>query len=252
MPVVRARNPRITANLASTCDILSDEDAYLTSVAARALRDLTRREEDGLLVLDAARLAALEVAVARRVARAALLSVCPGARLEARHIAGVLGTVAAGEGSLTVPMGVSVRVEHGLLVIRGRGAVPAPSAAWLEVPGRLELADGRALAARIVEVPAGGDAAARARAHALEWDGESVLLACGLTPRARVTSSARLGCTVSQRRSPICSARLACRSMTVPLCPWCASRPLAGSCGLPPSARTSACVARLRRNGCSS
>lgn len=185
MPVVRARNPRITANLASTCDILSEEDAYLTSVAARALRDLTRREGEGLLVLDAARLAALEVAVARRVARAALLSVCPGARLEARHVAGVLGIVAAGEGSLTVPMGVSVRVEHGLLVIRGRGAVPAPSAAWLEVPGRLELADGRAIAARIVEVPAGGDAVARARAHALEWDGESVLLdaaAAGVDP----------------------------------------------------------------------
>ena len=64
---------------ASTCDILSDEDAYLTSVAARALRDLTRREGEGLLVLDAARLAATEVAIARRVVRAALLAVCPAA-----------------------------------------------------------------------------------------------------------------------------------------------------------------------------
>ncbi len=185
MPVARARNPRVVASLASTCDILSDEDAYLTSVAARALRDLTRREGEGLLVLDAARLAATEVAIARRVVRAALLAVCPAARLEARHVAGVLRAVAAGEGSLTVPMGVTVRVEHGLLVLRSRPGVPAPVAAWLEVPGRLALADGRTLAARVIEAPAGTDPAARARAHALEWAGESVLLdavAAGVDP----------------------------------------------------------------------
>ena len=164
MPVVRERNPRIVANLAATCDILSDEDAYLTSVAGRALRDLTRREAEGLVVLDAAR---------------------PGARLEARHVAGILRAVAAGEGSLTIPMGVSARVEHGLLVLRARSGVPSPSAAWLEVPGRLELADGRVLVARLVEVAPGTDPAARARAHALEWDGESVLLdavAAGVDP----------------------------------------------------------------------
>lgn len=185
MPVARARNPRVVANLAATCDILSDEDAYLTAVAGRALRDLTRREGEGLVVLDAARLAALEVAIARRVVRAALLAVCPGARLEARHVAGVLRAVAAGEGSLTIPMGVSARVEHGLLVLRARAGVPAPSAAWLEVPGRLGLADGRSLSARILEVAPGSDPAARARAHAREWDGESVLLdavAAGVDP----------------------------------------------------------------------
>ena len=77
----------VTASLATTCDILSDEDAYLTSVAARTLRELTRRTEPGVVSVDAARLAACEVSVARRVVRAAILSVCPDARLEARHIA---------------------------------------------------------------------------------------------------------------------------------------------------------------------
>ena len=184
MPVVRARNPRVTASLANTCDILSDEDAYLTAVAGRALRDLTRREGDGLVVLDASRLAALEVAIARRVVRAALLALRPDARLEARHIAAVLRAVAAGEGSLTIPMAVSARVEHGLLFLRARSSA-TPPAAWLEVPGRLELPDGRALSARIVESPAGADPAARARAHTLEWEGASVLLdarAAGVDP----------------------------------------------------------------------
>ena len=50
MPVVRARNPRVSESLAATCDILSDEDAYLTAVAGRALRDLTRGEDEGLIV----------------------------------------------------------------------------------------------------------------------------------------------------------------------------------------------------------
>ena len=50
MPVARSRNPRVVSNLSTTCDILSDEDAYLTSVAARALRDLTRGEDEGLIV----------------------------------------------------------------------------------------------------------------------------------------------------------------------------------------------------------
>ena len=185
MPVVERRNPRVTASLSTTCDILSDEDAYLTSVAARALRDLTRREVEGLLVLDAARLAALDVAVARRVVRAALLAVSPEARLEARHVAGALRAVAAGEGSLTVPLAVDVRVEHGLLLLRARRDAPAPPAVWLEVPGRVELADGRVLTARVRKVPVGSGVEARARAHALEWAGESVLLdaeAAGVDP----------------------------------------------------------------------
>ena len=176
MPVARSRNPRVVSNLSTTCDILSDEDAYLTSVAARALRDLTRGEDEGLIVLDAARLAATEVAVARRVVRAAILSVCPEARLEARHVASVLATVAAGEGSTNVPLGAEARVDHGLLAIRSRAASGGLSAAWLEVPGELALPGGRRLLARVLPAPAGVDPVAHARSHSLEWSGESVLL----------------------------------------------------------------------------
>lgn len=185
MPVVRARNPRVVASLATTCDILSDEDAYLTALSARTLRELCRHEAPGALVLDAARLAATEVALARRVVRQALLAVCPEARLEARHVAAVLGAVAAGEGAVTVPLGVSARVEHGLLTLLARAAGPEPVSAWLEVPGRLGLPGGRTLTARVLPVPHGTDPVARARAHGLEWAGESVLLdaeAAGVDP----------------------------------------------------------------------
>ncbi len=192
MPVIERRNPRVISSLSFTCDILSDEDAYMTQVSARAYRDLLRRESEGMVALDAVRLAATEVAIARRVVRSALLAVCPAARLEARHIAAVLTLVAAGHGSATLPMDVDARVEYGLLFIRAAAEGQDAHQGWLEVPGladhdektgSLELTDGRRLTARLVEVPAGSRAADLARAHALEWEGLSVLLdaaACGI------------------------------------------------------------------------
>lgn len=191
LPAAKTRNERLAASIATTCDILSDEDAYLTSVASRALRDFTRRADPGLVALDAARLAATEVAIARRVVRSAILQVCPEARLEARHIASVLRLVAAQEGSATIPMGVDARVEYGLLVLRARTASREAAAAWLEVPAEgaaaaeLALPGSRVLEARILPVPRGADAPAFARAHGLEWAGESVLLdacAAGVDP----------------------------------------------------------------------
>ena len=182
LPVVKQRNPRAMASIASTCDILSDEDAYLGALASRLLHDITRRQEAGLVVLDAGRLAASEVALARRAVRSALLLAEADARLEARHINRVLELVSAGTGSVTLPMGIDVRVEHGLLFLRARRADKGVSAAWLEAPGLLEL-DGKMLSARIIPVEHGADASQLARAHALDWDKSSVLLdaeACGI------------------------------------------------------------------------
>jgi len=183
LPVVERRNPRTVASLASTCDILSDEDAFMGSLASRLFHDLTRRQESGLLALDAARLAASEVALARRAVRMALLWVEAEARLEARHINRVLELVSAGAGSVTLPMGVDVRVEHGLLFLRARSADASRVAAWLEVPGSLEIPQGGRLSARIIEVEHGADPVMLARGHAHEWDQRSVLLdaqACGI------------------------------------------------------------------------
>ena len=185
MPVARRRNERVASSLSVTCDILSDEDAYLNQLASRAYRDLVRREAEGIVALDAARLAASEVALARRVVRKALLYACPGARLEARHIAQVLTLVAAGRGSCTVPVDVDVRVEFGLLIVRWGQARTELTSDWLEVPGQLELRDGGCLVARLVTVPAGSMAPDVAKAHGKEWAERSVLLdaaAAGVDP----------------------------------------------------------------------
>ncbi len=185
MPVVERRNPRVVASIASTCDILSDEDAYLGALASRLLHDLIRRQDGGMIALDASRLAASEVALARRAVRSALLMVEADARLEARHINRVLGLVSAGAGSATLPMGVDVRVEHGLLFLRARSADRSRVAAWLEVPGTLDLGEGGTLSARLIEVAHGADASLIAKDRALEWGQRSVLLdaeACGVDP----------------------------------------------------------------------
>ena len=185
MPVVERRNPRVVASIASTCDILSDEDAYLGALASRLLHDLIRRQDGGMIALDASRLAASEVALARRAVRSALLMVEADARLEARHINRVLGLVSAGAGSATLPMGVDVRVEHGLLFLRARSADRSRVAAWLEVPGTLDLGEGGTLSARLIEVGHGADASLIAKDRALEWGQRSVLLdaeACGVDP----------------------------------------------------------------------
>ena len=185
LPLLRGRNPAVVSALSTTSDILSEEDAYLTRVAAQAYRELVRRQGEGMRALDARRLGACEVAIARRVVRRALLELVPDARLEARHIERVLSLVGAGHGSASMPQGLDARVEYGLLFLHARADAGdgAPPASWLSVPGSLDLADGRTLQARLSAPPQGSRAPDVARAHGLEWGGASVLLdavACGL------------------------------------------------------------------------
>jgi tRNA(Ile)-lysidine synthase len=185
LPVARRKNPRVSASIATTCDILSDEDAFLNQLASRAYRDLVRREDEGVVALDATRFGATEVAIARRVVRKALLVVCPDARLEARHVAQVLALVAAGQGSCTVPVDVDVRVAFGLLMVRSPHLRQGGVAAWLPVPGELALPGGARITAQLQSVPSGLRAEEIARAHGREWEGQSVMLdaqATGVDP----------------------------------------------------------------------
>lgn len=203
MPVVERRNPRVIASLSTTCDILSDEDSYLHARASRLLRDLTRRSASGMVALDATRLAASEVVLARRVVRQALVGLCPDARLEARHIEAVLRLVAAGKGSVALPMAVDARVEYGLLFMRTGERAEGLDGAWLDVPGSVDVGDGRVLRANLRAVGPDVDVVALARTHGSEWMGESVLLdarACDVDPVA----GGRLWVDAPQRGEVLC------------------------------------------------
>ena len=146
------------------------------------------------MVLDAARLAATDVVIARRVIRLAVKHLTDDPRLEARHVESVLMAVANGRGAVNLPQDVQARIEFGTLTLakvyrkERAGNIPAGThdahthmsetsfSAWLSVPGEQRLTQNRRLRARLIPVEHGLDVVSFARAHGREWLGESVLL----------------------------------------------------------------------------
>ncbi len=166
MPLARERNGNVERTVGVACDILGDEDAFMAQLAATALRSCVRKSEEGLLVLDGARLAAAEVAIARRMVRSAVKQLDPDARLEMRHVEGVLAIVAAGSGSRTLPAGIDARMEFGALSIRTPAAREEFCHGWLTVPGTMALANQCVMEASFERIPAGESAIERARQEA--------------------------------------------------------------------------------------
>lgn len=171
LPLAAERNPVITRSIGAACDILGDEDAFMSQLAATALRSCTRRESAGLIVLDAARLGAAEVAIARRMVRLAVGKIAPDARLEMRHVEAVLACVAAREGSVSLPEGVDARIEFGTLSLRTPVERERAASGWLAVPGSMAVAGGRVLEGALIEVPVGRDAVTLARELSASADG---------------------------------------------------------------------------------
>lgn len=122
MPVVARRNASVCKTIGAACEILGDEDAFLSQLSAQAFRSCLRKEAAGALVLDARRLAAAEVVIARRIVRLAIKRIDPDARPEMRHVERVLACVAAGSGSVTLPAGIDARVEFGMLAFKAPAA----------------------------------------------------------------------------------------------------------------------------------
>ncbi len=145
---------------------MGDEDAFLSQLSATALRSCIKRQEEGLIVLDAKRLGAAEVVIARRMVRLAVKQLEPEARLEMRHVEAVLALVAAQEGSASLPLNMDARVEFGSLSLRTPAAREASVAAWLKVPGKLHVGGGMQLAAEAFLVEPGQDPVELARAAA--------------------------------------------------------------------------------------
>ena len=224
MPVAGERNANVARNVSAACDILGDEDAFMSQLASTALRSCVRRRASGLIVLDASRLAAAEVAIARRMVRLAVRELDGEARLEMRHVEAVLSCVAMGEGSVTLPSGIDARIEFGTLALRTPAEREGATAGWLAIPGRLRVAAGT-LEAQLLEVPAGADPVALAREastppceawasphargfrrqHHKAWTRSSCRHRCGTLRHAR----RRQPC--SSTRRPLATRRTSCR-----------------------------------------
>ena len=154
IPVVAQRNASVCKTIGAACEILGDEDAFLSQLSAQAA---------GALVLDARRLAAAEVVIARRMVRLAIKRIDPDARPEMRHVERVLACVAEGSGSVTLPAGIDARVEFGMLSFKAPAAREGLVADWVAIPGRLPLGAGRILVAEPMAVEPGCDIVRRAR-----------------------------------------------------------------------------------------
>lgn len=163
VPLASECNAQLERAVCSSCDILGDEDAFMSQLAATALRACTVRRQDGLVVLDGRKLAAAEIAIARRMVRRAVDMLDDDARLEMRHVETVLALVGAGAGSATLPNGIDARMEFGALTLRARAAREELVAGWLELDEPLAVANGCVLEARLQPVPAGDDPVALAR-----------------------------------------------------------------------------------------
>lgn len=222
LPLLKARNPLLVQTVCKIADLMTDEDDYLESKAARKLRQITLRKSESSLVLDALKLSSTDVVIARRVVRIVARQLIPEAWLESKHVDAVLEAVAAGVGVANLPQNLEARVRLGTVTFSFTGAARSASGAaaagaagagvagaagaaagaasgepagtspaaatfgeHLAVPGTLELTDGRVLSARILPVEHGFDVVSYATAHSQEWLGESVLLdakACGVDP----------------------------------------------------------------------
>ena len=142
--------------------VLGDEDAFFVSAFGTGVRSCLRKEAAGALVLDARRLAAAEVVIARRIVRLAIKRIDPDARPEMRHVERVLSCVAEGTGSVTLPAGIDARIEFGMLAFKAPVAREGLVADWVTVPGRLPLGGGCMLVAEPMVVEPGCDIVRRA------------------------------------------------------------------------------------------
>lgn len=189
LPLARERNGSVERSIGAACDILGDEDAFMSQLASKALRSCIRRREEHLLVLDAGKLASAEIAIARRMVRSAVDMLDADARLEMRHVEAVLEIVAEGCGSRTLPGGLDARVEFGALALRTAAAREELAAGWLVLPGSLPAANGCIVRGRLVRIPRDADAPAMAR----EVSAASRGSAAGSQPTAVMVDAEALG-----------------------------------------------------------
>ncbi len=186
LPAAKEKNPQLVQALSQTCDVLNDEDIYLTGVAAKAYRRVLKSAQDGVRILDAQKLAATDMAIARRIVRRALLDLEPEARLEAQHVNGTLKAVARNHGSLTASFGIQAKVENGTLTLKARRADDAPKtfhAGWLSIPGRVNLG-AHSITAEVLDLNAADRPLALAKEVAEKSSGAAVFLDAAKVERA--------------------------------------------------------------------
>ena len=179
LPHLRTYSPRIVEALARQADIARADEAWLSRRANEAAADLVSQER-GPVELDAAGLAALPPALARRVARSALARAASGRReIGFDAIERVRRMAAEGRPARADVPGCRVERAAGRLRLvprRGRdGSAPPPGFAYrLEIPGEVSVPEANV---RIQAEVVGPGAEAIARGAAARASGETAVVA---------------------------------------------------------------------------
>ena len=162
LPLLKARNPLLVQTVCKIADLMTDEDDYLESKAARKLRQITLRKSESSLVLDALKLSSTDVVIARRVVRIVARQLIPEAWLEFRHVDAVLEAVAAGVGVANLPQNLEARVRLGTVTFSFTGAARSAGSAVAAVAARSAVGAGSARSAvgAAAAVAASGEPAA--------------------------------------------------------------------------------------------
>jgi tRNA(Ile)-lysidine synthase len=137
-PHLRTLNPQADAAIARTADILRTDDAFLDTLANEAALHLVRIEAaPRRVIIDAAGLRHLPLAIARRVARAALETTDPSRSYGLAEAEAVCA--AAAGGAAATPAGVQVERSAAEVVLRCRSSDPVPRTVPAAEPFELQL-----------------------------------------------------------------------------------------------------------------
>ena len=112
-------NPRVARHLVQAADRFREDALHLDALAETAFEELSERDGDGRLVVDAERLAAAPPVVARRLIRLVLQHAgSDPRRIGTRHVAALLDLARGSSGrSLHLPSRIKARRERGRIVV---------------------------------------------------------------------------------------------------------------------------------------
>ncbi len=141
VPVFERANPAFRETLARSIDLLADDDALLSALAASRARDFADLDPDGRLLLDREWMRSLDRAMARRTVRFAVLDAFPDAsRLEASHVEAIVDGLADDRFARDLPGGLRAATEYAKLVVSRAGEDPrAVAPSLLPIPGTADL-----------------------------------------------------------------------------------------------------------------
>lgn len=209
IPLLKERNLQVVKTIASTCDLLQDDQDFLEEATSQALDQVRVCDADPYgdshtVKLDVKGLISLHPALQRRVVKQVLDQLAPEARTERQHVERTLELAHAGTGSASLCEGIQVRVVFGCLnftkdhcrqeaagkpevqvdaartmQVSGRQEPVAFTPGWLEVPGTFAIDDHHAIEASLCQLEPGQPADLAARKLGKASKGAAVLVDLG-------------------------------------------------------------------------